>query len=387
MDLKQLSLAIRSIAEEKNIPEETLKEIVEQALAAAYKKDFGDKDQNVRVDLNLNLSTITVYVIKTVVETVIEPAFEISLSEAKKIKPEAQIDDEVEIKQSISDFGRVAAQTAKQVLLQKIRETERDTILDEYEHKIGSIFNANVARVESNIIRIDLGKVQGIMPKNEQILHEHYYPGQRLKVYLKDIEKTTRGPQLILSRGCPEFVKLLFKNEVPELENQTVEIKDLVREAGVRTKMAVSSNIKGIDPVGTFVGGRGVRVSAVMSEIGEQEKIDILVWSDNVEEYIKNALSPTKITSVTLDKDNQKAIVKVPEDQLSVAIGKNGQNVRLASRLTGYELEIEADKNQATNNSPTETKKDEKPKLKTTKLKKKTDLESELLEAIQEHGE
>jgi len=384
MDLKQLSLAIRSIAEEKNIPEETLKGIVEQALAAAYKKDFGDKDQNVRVDLNLNLSTITVYVIKTVVNKVVEPAYEISLAEAKKIKPEVQVDDEIQIKQSISDFGRVAAQTAKQVLLQKIRETERDAILDEYKNKIGSIFNANVGRVETNIVRIDMGKVQGIMPKNEQILHEHYYPGQRLKVYLKDIEKTTHGPQLILSRGCPEFIKLLFKNEVPELENQTVEIKDLVREAGVRTKMAVSSSIKGIDPVGTFVGGRGVRVSAVMSEIGEQEKIDILVWSDNDEEYIRNALSPTKISSVTLDREHKQAIVRVPEDQLSVAIGKNGQNVRLASKLTGYELDIEADKQQ----SQVEASKDEeKPKLKTTKLKKKTDLESELLEAIQEQGE
>jgi len=384
MDLKQLSLAIRSIAEEKNIPEETLKGIVEQALAAAYKKDFGDKDQNVRVDLNLNLSTITVYVIKTVVNKVVEPAYEISLAEAKKIKPEVQVDDEIQIKQSISDFGRVAAQTAKQVLLQKIRETERDAILDEYKNKIGSIFNANVSRVETNIVRIDMGKVQGIMPKNEQILHEHYYPGQRLKVYLKDIEKTTHGPQLILSRGCPEFIKLLFKNEVPELENQTVEIKDLVREAGVRTKMAVSSSIKGIDPVGTFVGGRGVRVSAVMSEIGEQEKIDILVWSDNDEEYIRNALSPTKISSVTLDREHKQAIVRVPEDQLSVAIGKNGQNVRLASKLTGYELDIEADKQQ---NQVEASKDEEKPKLKTTKLKKKTDLESELLEAIQEQGE
>ncbi len=384
MDLKQLGLAIRTIAEEKNISEDVLKNIVEQSLAAAYKKDFGDRDQNVRVEINLNTAEIKVFIAKTVVEKVNNPFYELSLSEAKKIKPDCQLEDEIEVKALLDDFGRVAAQTAKQVLLQKIRETERDTVLDEFEHKVGTIINANVARVENNLIRIDLGKVQGIMPKNEQILNEHYYPGQRLKVYLDRIENTNRGPQIILSRSSSEFVKLLFKGEVPELENNSVEIKAIVREAGIRTKMAVFSNIKGIDPVGTFVGGRGIRVSAVMSEIGEQEKIDILIWDENIEKYITNALSPTKISKVSVDQNNHKALVLVPEDQLSIAIGKNGQNVRLASKLTGYELDIKADQNIETKESIT---KEEKLKIKTTKLKKKTDLESELLETIEEHAE
>ncbi len=386
MDLKQLSLAIRTIAEEKNISEDVLKNIVEQSLAAAYKKDFGDRDQNVRVEINLNTAEIKVFILKTVVEKVANSLYEISLSEAKKINPDCQLEDEIETQALLEDFGRVAAQTAKQVLLQKIRETERDTVLDEFEHKVGTIINANVARVENNLIRIDLGKVQGVMPKSEQILNEHYYPGQRLKVYLDRIENTNRGPQIILSRSSPEFVKLLFKGEVPELDNQTVEIKAIVREAGVRTKMAVSSNIKGVDPVGTFVGGRGIRVSAVMSEIGEQEKIDILIWSEDIATYITNALSPTKISKVSVDMNEHKALVLVPEDQLSIAIGKNGQNVRLASKLTGYELDIKANQEDKTDEVIASTK-EEKLKLKTTKLKKKTDLESELLETIEEHGD
>jgi N utilization substance protein A len=386
MDLKQLSLAIRTIAEEKNISEDVLKNIVEQSLAAAYKKDFGDRDQNVRVEINLNTAEIKVFISKTVVEKVANSLYEISLSEAKKINPDCQLEDEIETQALLEDFGRVAAQTAKQVLLQKIRETERDTVLDEFEHKVGTIINANVARVENNLIRIDLGKVQGVMPKSEQILNEHYYPGQRLKVYLDRIENTNRGPQIILSRSSPEFVKLLFKGEVPELDNQTVEIKAIVREAGVRTKMAVSSNIKGVDPVGTFVGGRGIRVSAVMSEIGEQEKIDILIWSEDIATYITNALSPTKISKVSVDMNEHKALVLVPEDQLSIAIGKNGQNVRLASKLTGYELDIKANQEDKTDEVIASTK-EEKLKLKTTKLKKKTDLESELLETIEEHGD
>ncbi len=386
MDLKQLSLAIRTIAEEKNISEDVLKNIVEQSLAAAYKKDFGDRDQNVRVEINLNTAEIRVFISKTVVEKVTNSLYEISLAEAKKINPDCQLEGEVETQALLEDFGRVAAQTAKQVLLQKIRETERDTVLDEFEHKVGTIINANVARVENNLIRIDLGKVQGVMPKSEQILNEHYYPGQRLKVYLDRIENTNRGPQIILSRSSPEFVKLLFKGEVPELDNQTVEIKAIVREAGVRTKMAVSSNIKGVDPVGTFVGGRGIRVSAVMSEIGEQEKIDILVWNEDIATYITNALSPTKISKVNVDTNEHKALVLVPEDQLSIAIGKNGQNVRLASKLTGYELDIKANQAEKTDEVVTDVK-EEKLKLKTTKLKKKTDLESELLETIEEHGD
>jgi N utilization substance protein A len=290
----------------------------------------------------------------------------------------------------------VAAQTAKQVVLQRLREAEREIVMEEYEDKIGTVINATVQRPEGNIVRIDLGKAQGIMPRSEQIQGERYYPGQRLKVYLKDVERGFRGPQLILSRGNREFVEWLFRGEVPEMESGAVEIKGLAREAGVRSKIAVWSNVPGVDPVGTFVGGHGTRVNAVMSEIGEQEKIDIIVFSDNPVEYIMNALSPTKVTSVKIDENAKRAHVAVPEDQLSIAIGKGGQNVRLASKLTGYELDIESDggASAAAPDAPAAPAAAEAPAApaaaapkKPGKIKKKSELESSLLEAIEEHGE
>jgi N utilization substance protein A len=221
------------------------------------------------------------------------------------------------------------------------------------------------------------------MPRSEQIQGERYYPGQRLKVFLKDVERGFRGPQLVVSRGNTQFVEWLFKAEVPEMENGAVEIKAISREAGIRSKIAVASNVPGVDPVGTFVGGHGTRVNAVMSEIGEQEKIDIIVWSEEPKEYITNALSPTRVTEVVIDEKNKKARVIVPEDQLSIAIGKSGQNVRLASKLTGYELDIEAEQGDTAHEGVIETT--ELPKQ--PKLKRKSDLESSLLEAIEEHGE
>ena len=214
----------------------------------------------------------------------------------------------------------MAAQTAKQVILQRLREAEREIVMAEYEDKIGTVINATVGRVEGSVVRVDLGKAQGIMPRSEQIQGERYYPGQRIKVFLKDVERGYRGPQLVVSRGNNEFVEWLFRNEVPEMDSGAVEIKALAREAGVRSKIAVWSNVPGVDPVGTFVGGHGTRVNAVMSEIGEQEKIDIIVFSEDTVEFITNALSPTKVTKVELDKANKKALVIVPEDQLSIAI-------------------------------------------------------------------
>jgi len=235
---------------------------------------------------------------------------------------------------------------------------------------------------------VDLGKAQGIMPRSEQIQGERYYPGQRLKVYLKDVERGLRGPQLVVSRGAKEFVEWLFRAEVPEMDNGAVEIKGMAREAGVRTKLAVASTVPGVDPVGTFVGGHGTRVNAVMSEVGEQEKIDIIVFSDNSNDYITQALSPTKVSKVVIDEANKKARVMVPEDQLSIAIGRGGQNVRLASKLTGYELDIEADKAQAPA-APAPAAAPEAPAAPKAapKLKKKSELENSLLEAIEEHGE
>lgn len=397
LDMKQLALAIRTIAEEKNLPEDSVKEVVEQALAAAYRRDYGDREQDIRVEINLNTGDIDVYVTKEIVEKVEQSAEQISLKEAQVRRKNAKVGETIEVHEKAEEFGRVAAQTAKQVILQRLREAEREIIMSEYQDKIGTVINATVARVEGNIVRIDLGKAQGIMPRSEQIQGERYYPGQRIKVYLKDVERSFRGPQLIVSRGNTEFIEWLFRGEVPEMENGAVEIKGISREAGVRTKIAVASSVPGVDPVGTFVGGHGTRVNAVMSEVGEQEKIDIIVFAEDPVEYITNALSPTKVAKVEIDEKNKKARVIVPEDQQSIAIGKNGQNVRLASKLAGYELDIEAEK-VAGGGKPAETETDavtaetigkEKTKElpKQPKLKKKSELESSLLEAIEEHGE
>jgi transcription termination/antitermination protein NusA len=381
LDIKQLALAVKTIAEEKNLPEEVVQEIVEQALAAAYRRDYGDREQEVRITMNLNNGEVDAYISKEVVENLEDERFEISLKDAGVIKKNAKIGDLIEIHQKVESFGRVAAQTAKQVILQRLREAEREIIMNEYEDKIGTVVNGIVARVEGNIVRVDLGKAQGIMPRSEQIQGERYYPGQRLKVFLKDVERGFRGPQLVVSRGNTQFVEWLFRGEVPEMENGAVEIKDIAREAGVRTKIAVASSVPGVDPVGTFVGGHGTRVNAVMSEVGEQEKIDIIVWNEDPIAYITNALSPTKVTKVDLDEAQKKAKVIVPEDQLSIAIGKSGQNVRLASKLTGYELDINSETVAPVVETTAET-----AKLKAPKLKRKEQLESSLLEAIEQHG-
>jgi N utilization substance protein A len=380
MDIKQLAAAVKVIAEEKNLPENVVQEVVEQALAAAYRRDYGDREQEVRVSMNLQSGDVDAYVSKEVVEKVGDEAFEISLKDASVMKKDAKVGDMIEIHEKVENFGRVAAQTAKQVILQRLREAEREIVMAEYEDKIGTVINAIVGRVEGRIVRVDLGKAQGIMPASEQIQGERYYPGQRLKVFLKDVERGFRGPQLVVSRGNTDFIEWLFRAEVPEMENGAVEIKHIAREAGVRSKIAVTSTVPGVDPVGTFVGGHGTRVNAVMGEIGEQEKIDIVVWNENPNTFIINALSPTKVVRVDIDAENNKAKVIVPEDQLSIAIGKGGQNVRLASKLTGYDIDIVAEE------TTPEPVIESKP-VPVTKLKKKEVLESSLLEAIEEHGE
>lgn len=382
LDIKQLSLAVKTIAEEKNLPEDTVQQIVEQALVAAYRRDYGDREQDVRVSMNLNTGDVDVYISKEVVQKVGDDKFELSLVDASVMKKDTKIGDIIEIHEKIEKFGRVAAQTAKQVILQQLREAEREIIMLEFEDKIGTVVNAIVSRVEGRLVRLDLGKAQGIMPMSEQISSERYYPGQRLRVFLKEVERGFRGPQLVVSRGNKEFIEWLFRGEVPEMENGAVEIKDIAREAGVRSKIAVYSTVPGVDPVGTFVGGRGMRVNAVMSEVGEQEKIDIIVWSDDTTQYIINALSPTKVTKIVLDDKNKKARVIVPEDQLSIAIGKSGQNVRLASKLCGYDLDIESEK---VIKEDVEKAVESKP-VPVQQLKKKEQLESSLLDAIEEHG-
>lgn len=400
MDFKQLGQAIRVIAEEKNLPERQVQDIVEQALAAAWRRDYGDRDQEVRVTMNLNTGEVTAYVNKEVVDKVQDEHMQISLGDAQVIRKNAKIGESVELIRQVDDFGRVAAQTAKQVILQRLREAEREIVLAQYEDKIGTLVNGIVSRVEGRVVRVELGRAQGIMPISEQIQGERYYPGQRLKFFLKNVEKEYRGPQLIVSRGAKEFVEQLFRNEVPEMSSDAVEIKEIAREAGIRSKIAVASSVQGVDPVGTFVGGHGTRINAVRDEIGSQEMLDIVVWAEDRSAFIANAMKPANVTKVKTDDKNKKATVIVPEDQLSIAIGKSGQNVRLAGKLTGYELDVEAEKGgkkEAKEVTPGQKSKPVKADKKidpavagkpvVQKLKKKSDLEDSLLKAIEEHGE
>lgn len=344
LNIKQLTLSVKTIAEEKNLPEETVMSVIEQAIAAAWRRDNGERDQEVRAELNVNDGTAKVFVGREVVEEVGSPAHEISLDDARKVKKDAELGDLIEDEYEVTKFGRVAAQTAKQVVLQRLREAEREVVLAEFEDKIGTVVNGIVQRVEPRLIRVELGKAIGIIPQSEQIQGEYYTPGNRLKVYIKDIERENRGPQLILSRGNTAFIEYLFRQEVPEMETGAVEIRAIAREAGRRTKLAVASTVPGVDPVGTFVGGHGARVNAVMSEIGDQEKIDIITFDDDAETFIRNALSPAEISKIELNTEAKSANVYVDESQQSIAIGRGGQNVRLASRLTGYELNIETAK-------------------------------------------
>lgn len=368
LNIKQLTLAVRTIADEKNLPEETVMEVIEQAIAAAWRRDNGERDQNVRAALNVKDGTAKVFVQHEVVEEVENDVTEISLEDAQKIKPDAKLEDILEDEYEVTSFGRVAAQTAKQVVLQRLREAEREVVLAEFEDKIGTVVTGIVQRVEPRLVRVELGKATGILPQSEQIQGEFYSVGSRVKVFIKDIERDTRGPQLILSRGNEAFVEYLFRQEVPEMETGAVEIKGIAREAGRRTKLAVASTVPGVDPVGTFVGGHGTRVNAVMNEIGDMEKIDIITFDENIDTYIRNALSPAEIVKVELDKEKKSAKVFVSEDQQSIAIGRGGQNVRLASRLTGYELDIET------------------AVAKPAEKKPKKNIEDDLFSAINEQG-
>ena len=363
LDLKQMSAMISVIAEEKGLPEETVLEVIETAIAAAWRKESGERDMNVRAVLNTKTGEADVFIAREVIEDGLayNPATEIPESEAGGKK----VGEIVEEKRKVESFGRVASMTAKQVVIQRLREAERDAVLAEFEDKIGTVVTGMVSRVEPKLVRVELGKASGIMPRSEQIEGEYYTVGERIKVYIKNIERDDRGAQLVLSRGNEEFIEYLFRQEVPEIENGTVEIKAIAREAGRRTKIAVSSSVPGVDPVGTFVGGRGVRVQAVMNEIGDREKIDIINWSDNISEYIREALSPAEIMKVEVKDKTAK--VFVTEDQQSIAIGRQGQNVRLASKLTGYEIDIEL--------------------AEAPKKKKKTNVEDSLLSAIEEVGE
>ena len=396
IDLKQMVMIGNTLAEEKNISPETVHEIIEQAVAAAWRRDHGHREQNVRATINVHRGDVDIYVIYEVVDEVSDSHTQLSLKEAQEKNPKAEVGQTVEDHYQISQLGRVAAQTAKQVILQKLREAEREVVLNEFEDKIDTIMVSVVTRVDSRVTHLEIGRARGIMPASEQIQGEHYYIGQRLKVLVKTIEREGREPQLILSRGSTRFLELLFENEVPEISNGAVVIKAIAREPGVRSKVAVTSTVPNVDPVGTFVGGHGARVKSVNGEIGDSEKIDIIVWDEDPKQYIINALNPTEIERAEIfaaaDKSQlPRAKVYVAEDQLNVAIGRSGQNVRLAGRLTGYDIDIttnEAQKPPPASSSPTPTA--TKPatpkpagKQSGPRLTHKEKLEESLLETIE----
>ncbi|HEY6736539.1 MAG TPA: transcription termination factor NusA [Candidatus Saccharimonadia bacterium] len=385
--------AINLIAEEKNLPRDIVIETVEAALAAAYKKDYTDKDQEARAVLDQTTGEVRIYESKAVVpDGEVENEFlQIGLTDAKKIDKNAVVraaDPEndiepymVEMEAHPADFGRVAAQTAKQVIIQRLREAEREIVFSEYKDKEGLVLNGNVQRVEGNMVYVDLGKATGVLFGGEQIPGERYYTGQRIKVYVVRVEQTARGPQIVLSRGHANMVRHLFELEVPEIEAGTVEIVNIAREAGVRSKVAVLSHAAGVDAVGTFVGGRGSRVQAVMSDLGE-EKIDIIPFAEDPAVFIANALSPTKVVNVSLNEAEKKAVVRVPEDQLSLAIGKQGQNVRLAAKLTGWNIDITS-----ADESRVEATAEAANEIKSSKPASPRDLENSLLDAINSGAE
>lgn len=376
IDIKELVTVLKSLAEEKNLPEDVVHDIIEQALAAAWRCDYGEREQNVRAGLNLHQGTVDIYVVYEVVEEVEDEITQISLKDAQAKQADIKVGQIIEEHHSLKNLGRVAAQTAKQVILQKLREVEREIVLAEYENKIGTIMTATVTKVDPKIVRCEIGRVRGIMPLGEQIPGEDYRVGERIRVLLKEIERTGREPQLILNRGGVDFLRLLFEKEVPEMENGAVEIKAIIREAGARSKVAVVSNVPNVDPVGTLIGGRGTRVQAVNNEIGDQEKIDIIIWDKDPKKYITNSLSSTEIISISIiapateEKAGQARVV-VTKDQLSIAIGRSGQNVRLAGKLTGYDIDI-VDESEVS------------PKVTPHKLQRKEQLEESLLKTVEE---
>lgn len=334
--------ALHELAKEKNISTDILFEAIELALVSAYKKNFASA-QNVRVEVDRNTGRIGVYSRKSVVEEVDDPRLEIALAEAKRTDPNYQLDDVVEQEVTPRDFGRIAAQTAKQVVVQRIREAERGMIYDQYADRESDIVNGLIQRLEQKNIIIDLGKnAEGVLPTSEQVPTEAYKQGERIKTYVVEVKKTPKGPQIVVSRTHPGLLKRLFELEVPELFDGTVELKSVAREAGQRSKIAVYSKDPNVDPVGACVGPRGARVQTVVNEL-RGEKIDIVKWSSDPEDYVANALSPARAVMVTMGDDGKSARVIVPDYQLSLAIGKEGQNARLAAKLTGFKIDIKSE--------------------------------------------
>jgi len=332
--------AIGQIAKEKGIQKEILIEAIESALVSAYKKNFGSA-QNVKTAINRETGDVHVYAQKTVVDEVVDELLEIQIDDAKRINRNYKLGDIVDIEVTPKTFGRIAAQTAKQVVVQKIREAERGIIYEEYASKENDLVIGTVQRKDKQNVYIDLGKTEAILGPNEQMPGEEYNFQDRLKLYVVEVKRTTKGPQIIVSRTHPGLVKRLFEQEVPEIYEGIVEIKGIAREAGSRTKIAVHSHDENVDPTGACIGPKGVRVQNIVDEL-KGEKIDVIKWSKDPEEFIASALSPAKVLSVDVDEKEKSAKVVVMDYQLSLAIGKEGQNARLAAKLTGWKIDIKS---------------------------------------------
>lgn len=333
--------ALRDIGREKDIPLETLSEIIEAALVSAYKRHFGAACE-IHVDIDWDNGISTVFCRRQVVEHVENPHAEMSLAEARRLDPTVRDGEFLDIEMSPSDFGRIAAQTAKQVVAQRIREAERDIIYEEFSNRDGDVVTGVVQRRDGRTVYIDIGKVEALLPISEQSPLDSYRPGERIKVLILEVKRTTRIPRVLVSRSHPGMLRKLFELEVPEVHEGVVEIKAQAREAGARSKIAVMSRQEGVDPVGACVGHRGGRVTAVVDEL-RGEKVDIVRWSEEPAKYVAAALSPAKVSRVAIDPTTRSAVVVAPDNQLSLAIGREGQNVRLAARLTGWRIDIRSE--------------------------------------------
>lgn len=338
---KELIDALNQIEREKDISKDILLEAMENSLVAACKNHFGKAD-NIKVSINRDNGAVNVYAEREIVETVEDPVIQISVAEARLKFPRNDIGDLVNVEVTPKNFGRIAAQKAKQVVVQKIREEERKVLFNQYYSKEKDVVTGIVQRYVGNNVSINLGKVDAVLTENEQVKSEHFRPTERIKLYVLEVKDTTKGPRITVSRTHPELVKRLFESEVTEVKDGTVEIKSISREAGSRTKMAVYSNNPDVDPVGSCVGFNGARVNAIVNEL-RGEKIDIINWNENPAILIENALSPAKVVAVTVSEGEKSAKVIVPDYQLSLAIGKEGQNARLAARLTGFKIDIKSE--------------------------------------------
>lgn len=416
-DLKALHATLDQLEAEKKIPKERILDAIEQALGAAYKKDYGKKGQIIRAKFNPETGDVDFYQVKIVVDDTLvkpelteeekevmmsaksatnetenygdeeddgderirfNPEHHMYLEDAQRIKSDAKLEEEIIFPlEPEEDFGRIAAQTAKQVIIQRIREAEKDAIMDDFADKQGEIISGTVQKVDRGNVFIDLGRATGMLPYDEQIPGEFYRTGQRIKAYLYQVEETPRGINLKLSRSHPRFIEALFALESPEIDSGTVEIRSIAREAGSRSKIAVMSHDENVDPIGACVGQKGIRVTTVMSELGG-EKIDIIPWSPDEAEFVAAALAPAKVLDIEVDEENRNAKIEVADDQLSLAIGKGGQNVRLAAKLTGWKIDIAGVEGEKSEGEKDEEESEEIPE---TQTEEKTESLEEVVEA------